>query len=214
MTTFRTVSFEDNDLSHPLTGFDCVAIKGGTIEVAAAAALVGSYGCAMTPLNGYAMYAYVYYPVCRRFRFSFYWNQNTFALDDAGYFYTARPLGYMSVFYLSYIRAGSTYYLKPEAYDDAVGVVHGTSTTVPAGTHHFEIDWKASSAPGANDGFMRFWKDDVSVTQPAALETLDNDTVFVTNLTFPGYSAAAFNSNGTYYLDQIRANNDGTVIGA
>jgi hypothetical protein len=39
--------------------------------------------------------------------------------------------------------------------------------------HYFEIDWAASSAPGANNGILKLWIDDAL---KQALTTIDNDT--------------------------------------
>jgi hypothetical protein len=61
-----------------------------------------------------------------------------------------------------------------------------------------ELDWRASTAPGANNGGVTFWTDGV---QRANLSTVDNDTRRIEQVRLGAVSGIDNGTRGTYYFD-------------
>lgn len=211
MTTLFSITGEDNDLINVDTGFWAVSTYGGSMEVSAAAALVGSYGFAITPLVGYKESGVRQFPRTKRFRIAFYMARNTFVIADGEYVTFLCDLGMHHMFVLRFHRVGSTYYVQPVIYKEG-GQSNGNQYAIDTASHLYEIDVMAASAPGANDGYLSMWVDGTPFS--TGLSSIDNDTCFAMCICVGLLYNAPAGTSGTMYIDHIRANNDGSEIGA
>jgi hypothetical protein len=81
--------------------------------------------------------------------------------------------------------------------------------TLTDGPHSLEIDWKASSAAGANNGVLTFWVDGV---QKGSFTTIDNDTRRVDKAHLGAVAGIDTGTRGTYYFDAFASRRQ-TYIG-
>ena len=61
-----------------------------------------------------------------------------------------------------------------------------------------EIDWRAATAPGANDGYLTLW---INGLEKATLTALDNDTRRMDQVRLGAVSGIDAGTRGTYYFD-------------
>jgi hypothetical protein len=221
MTTLFDITFEDQKFIPDIGNLgNYVRCSGGTIAVSASAALVGGYGMAVTPrtttLGNYAGHAFLarYVEPQTRIRQRFYFDPNSISCSDttniviaqAGSY--ARPI-YQVVLYCS----SSVYYLFTYCFkDDNTSLYSGTFSILDQ-PQYIEMDWKASSAPGANDGFLTIW---VGGVEKKTTTAVDNDTFRVSTprLGVTAGASTSYTISGTMYFDSWKANNDGSSIGA
>jgi hypothetical protein len=60
------------------------------------------------------------------------------------------------------------------------------------------FDWQAASGPGANDGYLDFWLNEV---QQGHLTGIDNDTWQVDHVRLGAIGVISANTSGTIYFD-------------
>jgi hypothetical protein len=68
--------------------------------------------------------------------------------------------------------------------------------------HFIELYWRASTAPGANNGSLILWIDGV---QTATLSGVDNDTTRIERIRLGAVSGIDSGTRGTYYFDAFEA---------
>ena len=87
-----------------------------------------------------------------------------------------------------------------------------TNTTrfaITNATHYVEVDWRASTGPGANNGGLTLWIDGV---QRVDLTGVDNDTLRVESVRLGAVSGIGTTINGSHYLDAFESRRQ-TYIG-
>jgi len=212
MATLFSVDFENNNLIDPTDGFGAILVRGGVLEVSATAALTGSYGLAVTPIVGY---------ICQgmratgtrttRLRQAFQFDPNSLTLSAGTYLYIAASAFSNDVSHtIAYTNNGGVYKIMAGAIKDDNVKSWTSMYEITDAPHLIEVDWQASSAAGANDGFISLWIDG-ALQQTVA--NVDNDTK---RAGYPaiGCMQAPAGFSGTYYLDHWRVNTDGVEIGA
>ena len=85
---------------------------------------------------------------------------------------------------------------------DDSGVTVNESTNITDAAHKLRVTWLASSAPGADDGEVKFWIDDVLET---TLSGIDSDLQVGDDLYYGFVSSVDVNTIGTLYFDEITA---------
>jgi len=68
--------------------------------------------------------------------------------------------------------------------------------------HYIKLDWKASSAAGANNGYVTLWIDGA---QKANLTGVDNDTRLIDRIRLGAVAGLDTGTRGTYYFDAFEA---------
>lgn len=86
----------------------------------------------------------------------------------------------------------------------------GTFDIGTTGQHYIEADWKASTGPGDNNGYLSLWIDGVFQETIAGV---DNDTRASDEIRFDFIGIDFPGTSGTLYIDEFRANDDGSEIG-
>lgn len=224
MTTLFTRDFEDGLLYRRNT-IDGVVNSGGTIEISAGAALVGNYGLSVTPrattysnYNNIALiYEYSLIPLTR-FRQRFYFDPNTISCSDSKIVRLSRQTVFSPIYDISlYHTTGGAFYIYASIYTDTGGLtaIDSSVFAITDNSHYIEMDWKASSSPGADDGFLNLWIDGThkGTTDPT-IQAVDNDTLRVSRMSLGCCAGHAATVSGTLYFDNWTANDDGTAIGA
>jgi len=77
------------------------------------------------------------------------------------------------------------------------------------GPHSIELDWRAATAVGANNGGLTLWIDGV---QQADLTGVDNDTLQIDRVRLGAVTGIDTGTRGTYYFDAFESRRQ-TFIG-
>jgi hypothetical protein len=75
--------------------------------------------------------------------------------------------------------------------------------------HSIELDWRAATAPGANDGGLTLWIDGV---ERQALTGIDNDTRRIDRVLLGALAGIDTGTRGTYFFDAFESRRQ-TYIG-
>lgn len=231
MATLFNADFSNGTLFDSTNLNELIVVKGGTIELVDAASPVTGKRIAFTPVTNYAAYiGRQLNPAVKRIRQRMYFNPNGITLADGGTLRLAwndmnsyGSNGNMYAYRITYIRTGSTYYMRIGAYVDTSSSASSTNVATtwiasPGARMLIEWDWKAADNADTHNGWLKLWVDASPGDLPdASITSLDNDTLEVrqpviglpTALT----SGDAF-VGGPYYIDNWKANDDGTEIGA
>jgi len=204
--------FSDDFEDGTTDAWSSVTDADSDMTVAEAAALHGTYGLNFLIDDQNDMWCQDDTPNAEtRYRCRFYFDPNSLSMSNNNEFYLTLGFGSGSCFNLKFI------------YLDAVGGYRLVSTIYPDtgwtdsnydisdGLHCIETDWKASSAPGANDGFFRTWVDGELVGDT---QDVDNDTKDLGSVRFGVHSTISAGLSGTVYLDDFASNITGDEIGA
>jgi hypothetical protein len=81
--------------------------------------------------------------------------------------------------------------------------------TISDAPHSVELDWRASTGAGANNGSLTFWIDGV---QSANLTGVDNDTRRIDRVRMGAVSGLDSGTSGMYYFDAFESRKQ-TYIG-
>ncbi|HEX6919474.1 MAG TPA: hypothetical protein VF314_04520, partial [Actinomycetes bacterium] len=103
---------------------------------------------------------------------------------------------------------GGGYQVRADIATDGKSVSGTSWFTITNATHSFEIDWRASTAAGANNGGLTFWIDGV---QKADLTGVDNDTRRVEVVQLGAVSGIDSGTRGTYWFDAFESRRRGYI---
>jgi hypothetical protein len=92
--------------------------------------------------------------------------------------------------------------VRVEVGNDSNGWSSSAWTTITDAPHYFELDWRASAAPGANDGGLTWWMDGA---QNADFTTVDNDTRGIDYVQWGAVTGIDCGTRGTYYFDAFES---------
>ncbi len=205
MADLFEITHEGNDLSE----YTSTVTGGGDLSVAAGAALAGTnYGLSVLINDTSAIYGLKSFTSAKRVRLRFYLDPNamTFSAGDENFIFELNPT---TAFRVRFGHDGADYNLEIVTRDDS-GLTFGGQFTITDVEHYVEVDCFAATNPGDNDGFMTVWVDGV---QKDTIISLDNDTRAVDEMRIGATSSIDAGTSGTYYIDEIKANNDGSEIG-
>lgn len=176
--------------------------NGGSLSVTTAAALAGSSrGLRVALTSNTATYLTDLTPASEtRYRARFYFDPNTITMSggNAHYiFYGDSGTSTVAV-YIEFRRSSGQYQLRAGILNDASSYSVTTWNTITDAPHSMEIDWRRSSAAGANNGGLTFWIDGV---QRANLTGIDNDTRRIDGIRLGPVSGIDSGTRGAYYFD-------------
>ena len=100
---------------------------------------------------------------------------------------------------MEFRQSSGAYQIRAALLDDGTTWINtNTWYTITDAFHSIELDWRASTAPGANNGGLTLWIDGV---QQADLTGVDNDTRRVDRARLGALSGIDAGTRGTYYFD-------------
>jgi len=212
ITALAATLFSDGFESGNLTAWSSNANDGGDLSVTTAAVLHGIYGLNVYIHDTNPKFVRDDTPNSEtRYRLRFYIDPNTLTIPDAQNFviFRARNAADTSMFSFSLKIVSGVYNVFYGVATDT-GTTWGSEHNITDAPHCIEIDWKAATAPGANNGFLELIIDGVSKQTSA---TIDNDTRIIDYILFGATDAIDAGTSGTFYLDDFASNNDGSEIG-
>ena len=208
--------FSDGFESGDLSAWTSSSTDGGDLSVVGGSLINGTYCAAYLLDDATQIYVYDETPNnVKRYRARVYFDPNTFnPQGETALFQATGNSTSGTMYYLLIDDAGSggtPYRATVKCIKDS-GDVSSTPYQFSDAIHWFEVDWKASSAPGANDGFCKLYMDSTA-SVVGEVTGVDNDTKAVGGIWVQArYHGAG--STGTFYIDDFASNDDGTAIGA
>ena len=203
--------FSDGFESGDLSAWDSSHTSSGDVSVTEGAKLHGTYGMNILLDDSNNKDVVDNTPDAEtRYRARFYMDTNSIAMAENDRFYILNTFNtdWTETYRieLKYISGEYTLIIIERA-DDAYATT--SRYTISDAPHYIEVDWQASSAPGANDGSFSLWIDG---ELKEAVESVDNDTEEISNILLGAIGVDA-GTTGTLYLDDFASNDDGTEIG-
>ena len=179
-----------------------------------AAALHGTYGLSAFIDNTTPMYVKDLTPNAeKRYRCRFYIDPNGLAManNDEFLILCCEKTEWVTSFFINLLyttAAGYQIYLSERG--DIPSWYATSKYAITDAPHCIEVDWKASSGAGQNNGTIELLIDGVS---KQTLISIDNDTEDVTVVYLGVFQAVDAGTLGTFFLDDFASNNDGSEIG-
>ena len=206
------VIFVDGFESGNFSAWTSASIDAGDLSAGPAAALEGSNGMQVLINDSNNLYVTDDTPNAEpRYRVRFYFDPNSLPMASGDTFNPFR--GFMgtstSVLQVAFRNFSGSYQLRGALLNDSSVFVTTSWITISDGPHSIELDWRAATGAGANNGSLTMWIDGV---QQASLSGLDNDTWRIDRVRLGALATISATTRGTYFLDAFESRRE-TYIG-
>ena len=134
-----------------------------------------------------------------RYRVRFYFDPNSLSMANLNSFTLFSAVNQTTI---DLRFSAGDYQVRASITNDSSSTVYSPWVTITDGPHALELDWKAASATGANDGYLTFWVDGV---QQGSLTAIDNDTRRVTSVQMGAFSGIDTGTRGNIFLDAFES---------
>jgi Flp pilus assembly pilin Flp len=205
------VIFADGFESGDTSAWSSSNTDGGDLSVSAAAALVGSRGMQIVVNDNNSVYVQDDSPDdAARYRARFYFDPNSISMSNgnAHFIFVGYTGAATEVLRVEFRRSANSYQLRAALRNDGSGWTNSSWFTISDDAHLIEVDWRASSGPGANSGGLTFWIDEV---ERADLTGIDNDTRRIELVRLGAVSGVDSGTRGTYYFDAFESRTDSYI---
>ena len=206
------VIFADGFESGTLSAWTSNANDAGDLSASASAALVGSQGLQAVVDDANTIYVTDDTPIAEpRYRVRFYFDPNSIAMasGDAHFIFKGFMGTGTDVLQVEFRNLSGAYQIRGKILNDASAFVVTNWFTISDAPHAIELDWRASSGAGANNGGLMLWIDNV---QKADLTGVDNDTSRIDRVRLGALAGMDAGTNGTYFFDAFESRRQ-TFIG-
>jgi len=205
--------FADGFESGDLSGWSSTVTDGGDLSVSASAAYQSNYGLRALINDTSNLIAVDASPVSEpHYRTRFYFNPNllTMSSGNAHFIFDGMDIAVnATVSRVELIRESGAYKLRAKILNDAYTYLNTSKFTISNGWHVIEIEWQASSAPGANNGFLTLWIDG---TLKQTLSNVDNDMHTIGEVRLGATAGLDAGTSGSMYFDKFESRRN-TYIG-
>jgi hypothetical protein len=135
-----------------------------------------------------------------RYRARFYFDPNSIPMTSGNAHYILYGYSGAStvVLRIEFRRSSGLYQLRAALLNDGTTWTNSSWFTIGDAPHYVEIDWRASTAAGANNGYLTFWIDGA---QQANLTGVNNDTRRIDSVRLGAVAGIDSGTRGTYYFD-------------
>ena len=200
--------FESGNLSAWTEG----VTDAGDLVVSSRAAMKGDSGLQALIDDNTAIYVKDGSPEGEgRYRARYYFNPNSISMVHGDSFYMF--MGYQGS---TTVVVRGAFRMYNGLYQVRFGLLNDSGTwqstgpfTISNSPHAIEIDWRAATSAGANNGGLTLWIDG---TQKASLTGVDNDTRWIGRVSLGAVSGVDSNTRGTVYFDAFESRHQ-TYIG-
>lgn len=208
------------DIDHEggnLTEYDSTTTDGGDLSVAAGAALAGtSYGMSLVLDDTNALRAQKAITKVNTYRERFYIDPNglTMALNDNfSVHYILQDGGsYFTIARVDLLKAAGGYQIQMSVANDGGGYAWQRTCDISDAEHYIEFKMVRATNSTSVDGTCEWWVDGSLQTSGAAYDNFN----IMGDQNWNGRWGAEYvdaGTSGTFYLDEIKANDDGSEIG-
>jgi hypothetical protein len=204
--------FADGFESGNLSAWTSNTNDAGDLSVSAAAALVGSQGLRAVIDDTNTIYVTDDTPNAEpRYRARFYFDPNsmTMASGDAHFIFKGFMGTGTDVLQVEFRNSAGAYQIRGKILNDSSAFVVTNWFTISNAPHAIEVDWRASTGAGANNGGLTLWIDGV---QQADLTGVDNDTSRIDRVRLGALAGMDVGTSGTYFFDAFESRRQ-TFIG-
>nr|MDQ3004853.1 DNRLRE domain-containing protein [Chloroflexota bacterium] len=204
--------FADGFESGNLSAWTSSTTDSGDLSVSMTAAMKGTYGMQAVLDDTNTIYVTDDNPNAEpRYRARFYFDPNsiTMASGDAHFIFKGFSGASTDVFQVEFRYSSGNYEIRARVLNDASAWTNSNWFIISDASHYIEVDWRAATSSGANDGYLTLWIDG---TQQANLTGMDNDTWRVDRARLGALSGMDAGTNGTYYFDAFESRRS-TYIG-
>jgi subtilisin-like proprotein convertase family protein len=180
-------------------------LDGGDLSVKAAAALAGTRGMSILFDDTVALYVTDDSPSAEtRYRARFKFDPNSLVLPNglAHYIFYGYQGTSTVVLRLEFRISSGVYQLRGALRRDDNTWTTSSWYAISDAPHAIEVDWRAASAPGANNGSLTLWIDGV---QKGPFAGVDNDAQRVDRIRLGAIAGLDAGSQGSYYFDDFKS---------
>jgi hypothetical protein len=198
------IIFSDGFESGNLSAWTGNVADAGDLSVSSLAAMLESRGMQVQIDDTTAIYVRDDSPAAeRRYRARFYFDPNSISMASGNAHYLfAGHTGNSPALRVEFRLYSGNYQLRARLVDDG-GTWRSTNWfSISDAPHPVEIDWRAATGAGANNGGLTMWIDGI---QQADLAAVDNDTRMIDSVRLGAISAMDSTTLGTYYLDAFES---------
>ena len=204
--------FADSFESGNLSAWTSSSIDLGDLSVSTSAALVGTKGLQAVIDDINSIYVTDDTPNAEpRYRARFYFDPNSISMLSGDTQYIFRGYSGTSTVALrvQFRFSNGAYQLRAGLVGDGSTWANSSWLTISDAPHAIELDWRAATGVGANNGSLTLWIDGV---QKANLIGVDNDTRRIDRARLGAVSGVDTGTSGTYYFDAFESHRQ-TFIG-
>jgi len=211
-TTLPDLIFADGFESGNLSAWSTASTDSGNLSVSAAAALVGTRSMQALINDNNSIYVTDNRPVAEpRYRARFYFDPNTILMgsNNTHSIFSGRDASGTAVLRVEFRFSSGQYQIRASLLNDGTSFTSTAWLTISDAPHPIELDWRSSTAVGANNGGLTLWIDGV---QRANLTGIDNDTRRIKSIRLGAVAGVDTGTRGTYYFDAFESRRQ-TYIG-
>jgi hypothetical protein len=205
--------FADGFESGTLSAWSSNVTDGGDLSVTTTAALAGNYGLQAVINDNNSIYVTDETPDAEtHYRARFYFDPNSIAMakNDEHVIFDGAAASGSGAFDLELRSTGKKYQFRIAVFKDGGTITTGGWVTNIADVPHVvEVEWRAATSAGTNDGYLTLWLDGV---QTSTVTGIDNDTRRVDRIHLGAVSGIDAGTRGSYYFDAFESRRN-TYIG-
>jgi hypothetical protein len=204
--------FADGFESGNFSAWSLSKIDAGDLSVTTAAALVGSRGMQAVLDDNTTIFVTDDRPAAEpRYRARFYFDPNSITMvnGDAHFIFNGFMGSSTAILRVEFRRSSNVYQLRARLLNDGSSWINSNWFTITDAMHSIEVDWRAATGAGANNGGLTLWIDGV---QQANLTGVDNDTRRIDRVRLGAVAGVDTGTRGTYYFDAFESRRQ-TFIG-
>ena len=205
-TSTSDLIFSDGFESGNLSAWSGSVTNAGDLNVNAGAVLNGIYGLQAVIDDNNTIYVTDDSPNAEaHYRARFYFDPNsiTMASNDAHYLFYGYTSTSTLVLRIELRFSKGSYQLRSALRNDSNSWTSSSWFSISDAPHFIEIDWRASTASGANNGALTFWID--GGNPRAGLTGIDNDTRRIDRIQWGAVSGIDSGTRGAYFFDAFEA---------
>ncbi len=195
--------FADNFESGDFSAWTANKTDSGDLSVSPAAAMQGALGMQAVLDDTVSIFLTDDMPNAEtRYRARFYFAPNSLNMADGNAFFIFNAFMNTStaVGRVEFRSSGGAYQVRARVMNDAGSWTNTAWFTISNGPHPLEIDWRAATAAGANNGGITLWIDGV---QQADISNVDNDTHRVDRARLGAVAGLDAGISGTCFFDDF-----------
>ncbi len=207
----QIATFEQGTTTPNPSGFDAISSGGGgSLTTNEVSALRGQFGLQVT-YAGAGSTAFGRFTAPNgetTLTVEFFLDINTLTMangDQSNFLFILSPGAGGNFAVINLLRSAGVYFFNILAKDDAGANVTNVSRAISDEPVLIRIELQASSAPGADDGFMRTYLNGVLLDE---LQNIDNDTHNATEVRIGALAAVDAGTSGSLYIDNCRWANE------
>ena|GEM_PF-1031208 len=203
-TVLPDLIFADGFEGGNLLAWSSSVTGGGDLSASTAAALRGSYGLRALINDNTAIYVVDDTPAAEaRYRARFYFDPNSISMTSGNAHYIFYGYsGTLVTARIEFRRYSGAYQVRAQTRNNGSTFLTTSYVTISDAPHSLEIDWRASTAAGASNGWLTFWVDGVQV---GSITGVDNDTRRIDSVRLGAVDGIDSGTRGTEFFDSFES---------